>query len=90
MSEIADEVRSLLLTLWKAERKPGVRAWAIHVALTYAINEDPTVNKREIWKLIQDEYVSNLRKKDSRIRPNPVRVTAGQAATHGRCLLRNT
>ena len=63
MSEIADEVRSLLLTLWKAERKPGVRAWAIHVALTYAINEDPTVNKREIWKLIQDEYVSNLRKR---------------------------
>lgn len=63
MSEIADEVRSLLLTLWKAERKPGVRAWAIHVALTYAINEDPTVNKRDIWKLIQDEYVANLHKR---------------------------
>lgn len=63
MSEIANEVRSLLLTLWKAERKPGVRAWAIHVALTYAINEDPSVNKRDIWKLIQDEYVSNLPKR---------------------------
>ena len=63
MSEIADEVRSLLLTLWKAERKPGVRAWAIHVALTYAINEDPSVNKRDIWKLIQDEYVANLQER---------------------------
>ena len=63
MSEIANEVRSLLLTLWKAERKPGVRAWAIHVALTYAINEDPSVNKRDIWKLIQDEYVANLQER---------------------------
>ena len=60
MSEVIDEVRSLLLTLWKAEGKPGVEAWAIHIALTYAINEDPSVNKRDIWKLIQDEYVANL------------------------------
>ena len=60
MSEVIDEVRSLLLTLWKAEGKPGVKAWAIHIALTYAINEDPSVNKRDIWKLIQDEYVANL------------------------------
>lgn len=60
MSEIADEVRELLMTLWQAERKPGVRAWAIHVALTYAINKDATVNKRDVWKLIQDEYVDNL------------------------------
>ena len=60
MSDIASEVRGLLLTLWQAERKPGVRAWAIHVALTYAINKDPSVNKRDIWKLIQDEYIENL------------------------------
>lgn len=60
MNEIAEEVRALLLTLWQAERKPGVRAWAIYVALTYAINKDPSVNKRDIWKLIQDEYVNNL------------------------------
>ena len=63
MSEVIDEVRSLLLTLWKAERKPGVKAWAIHIALTYAINEDPSVNKRDIWKLIQDEYVANLQER---------------------------
>ena len=63
MSDIADEVRSLLLTLWQAEGKSGVKAWAIHVALTFAINKDPTVNKRDIWKLIQDEYVSNLRER---------------------------
>ncbi len=63
MSEVVDEVRSLLLTLWKAERKPGVKAWAIHVALTFAINEDPLVNKRDIWKLIQKEYVKNLRQR---------------------------
>ena len=48
------------MTLWEAERKPGVRAWAIHVALTFAINKNPDVNKRDVWKLIQDEYVSNL------------------------------
>ena len=63
MSEIAEEIRTLLLTLWQAERKPGVRAWAIHVALTFAINKDPAVNKRDIWKLIQDEYTNNLRKR---------------------------
>ena len=60
MTEIADQVRSLLLTLWEAERKPSVKAWAIHVALTFAINKKPDVNKRDIWKLIQDEYVGNL------------------------------
>ena len=48
------------MTLWQAERKPGVRAWAIHVALTFAINKYPEVNKRDIWKLIQDEYTANL------------------------------
>lgn len=63
MTEISSEIRTLLLTLWQAERKPGVRAWAIHVALTYAINKDPSVNKRDIWKLIQDEYVDNLRQR---------------------------
>ena len=60
MTNMADEVRRLLLTLWAAERKPGVRAWAIHIALTYAINKDPAINKREIWKLIQDEYTKHL------------------------------
>lgn len=61
MTELANQVRTLLMTLWEAERKPGVRAWAIHVALTFAINKDPAVNKREIWKLISDEYIENLR-----------------------------
>ena len=60
MSEVTDQIRSLLVTLWEAEGKPSVRAWAIHVALTFAINKHPGVNKRKIWKLIQDEYVSNL------------------------------
>ena len=59
-ADIAGQVRSLLVTLWEAERKPSVRAWAIHVALTFAINKFPNVNKREIWKLIQDEYTANL------------------------------
>lgn len=58
--DIAGQVRSLLVTLWEAEGKPSVRAWAIHVALTFAINKFPNVNKREIWKLIQDEYTANL------------------------------
>ena len=57
---IAEQVRGLLTTLWQAERKPGVRAWAIHVALTFAINKHPNVNKRDLWKLIQTEYVGNL------------------------------
>lgn len=60
MTEIAEQVRDLLTTLWEAEGKPGVRAWAIHVALTFAINKDPTVNKRDMWKLIQDAYTNNL------------------------------
>lgn len=60
-TEFSAPVRSILTTLWEAERKPGVRAWAIHVALTYAINKNPNVNKRDIWKLIQEEYESNLR-----------------------------
>ena len=60
MTDIAEEVRGLLVTLWAAERKPGVRAWAIHIALTYAINKNPVINKREIWKLIQDEYTKHL------------------------------
>ena len=57
---LSEQVRGLLTTLWEAEGKPGVRAWAIHVALTFAINKNPEVNKRDIWKLIQDEYVENL------------------------------
>ena len=60
MKHISGQVRDLVTTLWEAEGKPGVRAWAIHVALTFAINKNPTVNKRDIWKLIQDEYVDNL------------------------------
>lgn len=60
MSEVADQIRSLLVTLWEAERKPSVRAWAIHVALTFAINKYPEINKRDTWKLIQDEYLDNL------------------------------
>lgn len=59
-ADISNQVRALLLTLWEAERKPSVRAWAIHVALTFAINKYPEVNKRDIWKLIQDEYVAHL------------------------------
>lgn len=61
MTEIVDDVRSLLLTLWQAEGKPAVKAWAIHIALTFAINKHPEVNKRDIWKMIQDEYTENLR-----------------------------
>lgn len=61
--EISDGVRNILLTLWEAKNKPGLKAWAIHVALTYAINRDPNVNKRELWKLIKDEYVANLLKR---------------------------
>lgn len=49
-----------MTTLWEAEGKPSVRAWAIHIALTYAINRDPSVNKRDTWKLIQEEYETNL------------------------------
>ena len=61
--DVTDQVRSLLLTLWEADRKPGVKAWAIHIALTYAINKHPGVNKRDIWKLIQDEYQGNLKER---------------------------
>ena len=61
--DVAAQVRRLLLTLWEAENKPGVKAWAIHVALTFAINKDPAVNKRDVWKLIQKEYVENLHQK---------------------------
>lgn len=60
-TEIVDKVRLLMTTLWEAQRKPNARAWAIHVALTYAINMDPNVNKRDIWKSIQEEYEANLR-----------------------------
>lgn len=65
MTEATDDdlnvqVRRLLTTLWQAQGKPGVRAWAIHVALTFAINKNPGVNKRDIWKLIQEEYVAHL------------------------------
>ena len=59
-ADISSQVRTLLLILWEAERKPSVRAWAIHVALTFAINKYPQVNKRDIWKLIQDEYTAHL------------------------------
>ena len=61
--DVVAQVRRLLLTLWEAENKPGVKAWAIHVALTFAINKDPAVNKRDVWKLIQKEYVENLHQK---------------------------
>ena len=59
-ANLAGQIKLLLVTLWEAERKPSVRAWAIYVALTFAINKFPEVNKREIWKLIQDEYTGNL------------------------------
>ncbi len=57
---LTDQVRALLTTLWEAEGKPGVRSWAIHVALTFAINKNPGINKRDIWRLIGDEYIANL------------------------------
>lgn len=59
-TNVPDQVRALLLTLWEAQGKPHVKAWAIHVALTYAINRDPGVNKRDIWQLIHDEYIQHL------------------------------
>ena len=62
-SEIAEQVRALLLILWESQNKPNVKAWAIHIALTYAINKDPSLNKRNIWKLIQDEYVAHIRER---------------------------
>ncbi len=61
--DITEKVKALLLTLWEAQGKPHVKAWAIHVALTYAINRNPGVNKRDIWKLINDEYVAHLRQR---------------------------
>lgn len=60
-TDITEKIRSILTTLWEADAKPGARAWAIHVALTYTINVDPKVNKRDVWKLIQEEYEENLR-----------------------------
>lgn len=60
MSELSEEIRNILTTLWQAEGKPGVRAWAIYVALTFAINKDPNINKREAWSLIKKEFVNNL------------------------------
>ena len=62
-SEIAEQVRALLLILWESQNKPNVKAWAIHIALTYAINKDPSLNKRSIWKLIQEEYVAHIRER---------------------------
>ncbi len=59
-NSVSEQVRALLLTLWEAQGKPHVKAWAIHVALTYAINRDPGVNKRDIWQLIHDEYIQHL------------------------------
>lgn len=81
MTEIAEQVRTLLTTLWEAEGKPGVRAWAIHVALTFAINKDPTVNKRDMWKLIQDAYTENLQSSfpDQREPGQSYRRTSGDA-----------
>ena len=81
MSELSDQVRALLTTLWEAEGKPGVRAWAIHVALTFAINKNPEINKRDIWKLIGDEYIENLRNKfpDQRDPAQSYRRASGDA-----------
>lgn len=62
-NDVTEQVKTLLLTLWEAQNKPNVKAWAIHIALSYAINKDPKVNKRDIWKLIQDEYVAHLHKR---------------------------
>ena len=76
---LAEQIRGLLLTLWEAEGKAGVRAWAIHVALTF--NKDPSANKRDIWKLIQGEYVQNLHEKfpDQREPGQSYRRAAGDA-----------
>ena len=59
----------------------GSRHGAIHVALTYAINEDPTVNKRDIWTLIKNEYVANLRERfpDQEEPSQSYRRTSGDA-----------
>ena len=63
--DVTEQVKSLLLTLWEAQSKPHVKAWAIHIALTYAINRDPNVNKRDVWQLIHDEYIRHLRERFS-------------------------
>lgn len=61
--DVTEQVKALLLTLWEAQNKPHVKAWAIHVALTYAINRDAGVNKRDVWQLIHDEYIKHLRER---------------------------
>ena len=62
-SNVNEQVKGLLLTLWEAQNKPHVKAWAIHVALTYAINRDANVNKRDVWQMNHDEYIQHLRER---------------------------
>lgn len=58
----ADRLRSLLVLLLEATNKEGVKAWAIQTALTYALGREPQANKRDVWKLIQSIYQSEVRR----------------------------
>lgn len=55
------KLRNLLVLLLEAVNKEGVKAWAIQTALSYALGRDPKANKKQLWKLIQSIYQSELK-----------------------------
>lgn len=54
-------VQTLLLTLLEATDKEGVKAWAMQIAFEYALARSPSLNRRDIWKLIEQVYEENVR-----------------------------
>lgn len=58
---LAERVKTVLLMLLEATQMEGVKAWAMQIAFRYAIEFDPTVNKRDVWKLIEGIYEENIR-----------------------------
>lgn len=57
-----NKLRDLLVLLLEAVNKEGVKAWAIQTALAYALGREPQANKRDVWKLIQSIYQTELRR----------------------------
>ncbi|MFQ5879920.1 MAG: hypothetical protein ACE5IZ_07110 [Dehalococcoidia bacterium] len=59
--ELRNRLETLMVTLLEAVSLPGVKSWAMEITLAYALARDPTANKRDVWKTIQEIYEEHIR-----------------------------
>lgn len=55
------QIERLLLILLEATEMEGVKAWSMQIAFEYALAKAPHLNRKDVWKLIEQVYEENLK-----------------------------